>query len=124
MIRVEQQGDFSATYGFLKRASTNKHITNLDNLGAIGVSVLRDATPKNSGETAESWDYEIIRTKNSVTINWINTADTDAAPVAILLQYGHGTRNGAFVEGIDYINPAMRPIFEAIADKAWKELTR
>lgn len=96
----------------------------LDSVAKQGVSALASATPIDSGETASSWNYEIIRTKNGAIIYWTNNNINKGVPIAILIQYGHATDNGAYVQGIDFINPAMRPIFNEIAETAWKEVTR
>lgn len=97
----------------------------LDKYGRRGVAALSSATPRDTGKTAESWVYEIIREKDSVRIEFSNTnVIADGTPVAILLQYGHATKHGGYVQGIDYINPAIQPIFKQIADDAWREVTR
>lgn len=90
----------------------------------MGVEALSKATPKNSGKTASSWFYEIQRDNSSWIITWKNSNINNGVPIAIVLQYGHATRNGGYIEGIDYINPALKPVFERIADSAWKEVTR
>lgn len=97
---------------------------NLDKYGRAGVAALSAATPKDSGETASSWEYEIKRTKTTVSIVFNNTNIQNGVPIAIILQYGHATNNGGYVEGVDYINPAIKPIFERIANDAWKEVTQ
>lgn len=95
---------------------------NLDKYGKEGVAALSAATPVDSGETANSWTYKIEKKNGKVTIGFHNTNIQNGAPIAILLQYGHGTKNGGWVEGRDYINPAIQPIFDKIADSAWKEV--
>lgn len=87
-----------------------------------GVNALSSATPVDTGLTAKSWDYEISNTDTSTTIYWKNSNVVNGVPIAVLIQYGHGTKNGGYVEGIDYINPALRPIFEKMAQDAWKEV--
>ncbi|HNX63451.1 MAG TPA: HK97 gp10 family phage protein [Candidatus Limiplasma sp.] len=107
---------------FTKSAAIN--LTNLLTLyGQAGVEALSAATPKDSGETAGSWSYEIVQKPTGVAIVWSNSNMNDGANIAVLLQYGHGTRNGGYVQGVDYINPALKPIFERIANEAWKEVT-
>ena len=91
---------------------------------AEGVAALSAATPVDSGETAASWDYEIVNKKGSAKITFTNSHIVKGVPIAIILQYGHGTRNGGWVEGRDYINPAIQPIFDELAEKAWKEVTK
>lgn len=107
---------------FLKRAyplNTSK----VDSYAREGVSALVSATPIDTGITSESWGYEIKRTRSGFSIIWTNSNVVDGVPIAILIQYGHGTRSGSFVEGRDFINPAIRPIFDKIAENLWKEVT-
>ena len=99
-------------------------IGDLDKYGREGVAALSAATPKESGLTANSWYYEIERSKDSVSISFHNSNINKGVPIAIILQYGHGTRNGGYVEGIDYINPAIQPLFNKIAEDAWEEVTK
>lgn len=100
-------------------------LTRLSKYGEMGVQALVEATPKRTGETANSWYYEILETPTGVSIVWNNShVEKGYANIALLLQYGHGTRNGGYVQGIDYINPALAPIFEKIAKSAWEEVTR
>ena len=89
----------------------------------MGVSALESATPVDSGLTASSWDYEIHQSRNSAKIVWTNSNINQGVPIAIILQYGHGTRNGGYVQGRDYINPAIKPVFDRIAEGVWKEVT-
>lgn len=129
MLTFESKGDFSKTTRWLERLKAGKFVKNLDKYGEAGVSALISATPVDSGLTASSWDYEIIQEDGRVTIaftnsNMVGVGDRYSVPLAIILQYGHATKNGGWVEGIDYINPAIRPIFEAISEAAWKEVTR
>ena len=124
MIRFRQQGDFSKLTRFLERAIEAIHLGDLDRYGKAGVAALSSATPVESGETARSWYYEIKHQKGSVTISFCNSNIQNGVPIAIILQYGHGTGTGGWVQGRDYINPAIRPIFEQIAKGAWREVTR
>ncbi len=124
MISFKQKGDFSKLSRFFERAKEVVHMGNLDKYGREGVAALSAATPKDSGVTASSWEYEIKRTKGSVSIVFNNTNIQNGVPIAIILQYGHATNNGGWVEGIDYINPAIKPIFERIANEAWREVTK
>ena len=124
MIRFEQSGDFSKTFNFLERAKGVLNSSLLDKYGKAGVEALASATPVDSGLTAASWEYKIDHSKGSATISFYNTNVNDGVPIAIILQYGHGTRTGGWVQGRDYINPAIQPIFDQIVDSAWKEVTR
>lgn len=124
MISFRQKGDFSKLTRFLERAKTVIHLGDLDKYGREGVAALASATPVDSGLTAASWRYEVKVTSGSATITFYNSNVQNGVPIAIILQYGHGTRNGGFVQGIDYINPAIQPIFNRIADDAWREVTK
>ena len=124
MISFRQKGDFSKLTNFLERAKETIKIGDLDKFGKQGVAALASATPKDSGVTAQSWNYEIESKNGSVTISFNNSNIQNGVPIAIILQYGHGTRNGGWVEGRDYINPAIQPIFDKIADNAWREVTK
>lgn len=123
MISVSSRGGFSKTEAFLRRAR-DLRIQILRRYGEEGVRALSLATPKDTGETASSWYYQIKEDKTSTTIEWLNRHVEDGIPIAVILQYGHGTNGGGYVEGIDYINPAMRPLFEEIANSVWKEVSR
>lgn len=122
MVIVKQKGDFSKTEKFLNTISKKLYYRNLQKYAEQGVAALASATPIDSGTTANSWDYEIRQTKNSVSIYWTNSNVNKGVPIAVIIQYGHGTRNGGYVQGRDYINPAMRPIFDKIAENVWKEV--
>lgn len=124
MISFRQKGDFSKLTRFLERAKEAVHIGDLDKFGKEGVAALASATPVDSGETANSWYYEIENRKGSVIISFHNSNVQNGVPIAVILQYGHGTRNGGWVQGRDYINPAIQPIFDEIANNAWKEVTK
>lgn len=122
VIIFRQKGDWKKTRKFLKRCSDLDLDDVLNLYGQEGVDALAKATPKDTGKTAASWGYTVAKGKESITITWRNSNIVDGAPIAVILQYGHGTRNGGYVEGVDYINPAMRPIFERIAARAWGEV--
>lgn len=122
-IRFIHRGHFEPTMYFLKENLKRKYLKNMDKYGKEGVKALELATPRATGKTAESWDYEIIETEGRVTIQWFNTNVNKGENIAILIQFGHGTVNGGFVKGRDYINPALRPVFDKIAENAWKEVT-
>ena len=124
MITFRQKGDFSRLTRFLERAKEAVRLGELDKYGRDGVAALESATPVDTGLTAKSWYYEIERKKGSVSISFHNSNIQNGVPIAIILQYGHGTRNGGWVQGIDYINPAIQPIFDEIAESAWREVTK
>ena len=123
MISYTQKGDFSKTTRFLERARNGVRMGVLDKYGQEGVAALASATPVDSGETANSWYYKIENTRGSVKISFCNSNIQNGVPIAIILQYGHGTRNGGWVEGRDYINPAIQPIFDKITNEVWREVT-
>ncbi len=123
MISFTGKGDFSKLNRYLERLKEVIKIGDLDKYGRAGVEALRSATPVDSGETANSWYYEIVRKKGSVSIQFKNSNINEGVPIAVILQYGHGTGTGGWVEGRDYINPSIQPIFDKIADNAWKEVT-
>lgn len=122
MITFKQNGNFSNLSITLKRMKRFMDNISLEKYGKEGVTALASATPVDTGLTANSWNYKIEQTKNSVSIIFYNTNVQNGVPIAIILQYGHGTRNGGWVEGRDYINPAIQPIFDRIANEAWKEV--
>lgn len=124
MISIKQKGNFSKTEKFLKKSFGKNYLNVLEKYAQQGVAALSAATPVDSGLTAISWEYEIIQNNSSISIVWKNTNANKGANIALLLQYGHGTRNGGYVSGRDYINPALQPIFDKMADAAWKEVTR
>ncbi len=123
MISFRQKGDFSKTTKFLERA-TSMNLQDLDRFGKEGVRALSSATPVDTGKTAKSWYYKIVKKKGYTSITFYNSNIQNGVPIAIILQYGHGTRNGGWVQGRDYINPAIQPIFDKIVDAAWKEVTK
>lgn len=125
-ISIEAKGGFSKTYKALHKLSlfsTYKLIGILEKYGEEGVRALQSTTPKDSGLTASSWSYDITVEKDLITISWNNSNIHNGIPIAVLIQYGHGTGTGGYVEGVDYINPAMHPIFKNIANSAWKEVS-
>lgn len=124
MISFRQKGDFSKLTRYLERAKNVIKIGDLDKYGRAGVAALASATPVDTGLTANSWSYEIENKNGSAKITFKNSNIQNGVPIAIILQYGHGTRNGGWVEGRDYINPAIQPIFDQIANEAWREVTR
>ena len=124
MLTIRQKGDYSKLTNYLVKTKNVVRNLNLDRYGREGVAALASATPVDSGLTASSWYYEIKHSRGSSSITFYNSNIQNGIPIAILLQYGHGTRNGGWVEGRDYINPAIQPIFDKIAKEAWKEVTK
>lgn len=122
MIQLRGHGNFKHLDNFFERAKEGLYISTLDEYGRKGVEALQAATPIDTGMTANSWYYTIERTRNSVSLSFYNSNVRNGVPIAIILQSGHATRNGGWVEGIDYINPAIRPIFEEMANNMWKEV--
>lgn len=123
MITFRHQGDFSKFSRYLERMKEVVHLGDLDKYGREGVAALMSATPVDSGETASSWYYEINHQRGSTTITFNNSHINQGVPIAVILQYGHGTGTGGWVQGRDYINPAIQPIFDKIAENAWREVT-
>lgn len=123
VIDMRMTGDFKKTEGFLHKIVQFHYRNKLDHYGELGVQALRAATPKDTGKTADSWRYEIVDNGERLAIYWCNDNRSDGgALVSILLQYGHSTRTGGWVEGIDYINPTLKPLFDRMAKEAWKEV--
>jgi hypothetical protein len=123
VLKVKVRGNTNKTESFLRRRH-KLSIGRLEYYGQLGVDALSSATPVRTGLTAASWSYEIIETENTTSIVWKNSNVVDGYPIAMILQYGHGTRNGGYVQGIDYINPALQPIFDKMSEEAWLEVTR
>lgn len=124
IIGVTQKGNFRKTDRFLHHLIGAHYAKKLQYYGERGVQALKAATPKDTGETANAWSYEIVEENGRTAVYWRNSHVENYVNIAIILQYGHATRNGGFVEGIDYINPAIRPIFEEMAKEAWKEVVQ
>jgi len=122
-ISFTSRGSFSKTESFLRNAPKKNIRAVLESHGQAGVRALASATPRDSGIAANSWYYEVVRTRNGWKIVWSNSDIEGGFPVAVMLQYGHATGTGGWVEGRDYINPALKPIFDQIADNAWKAVT-
>lgn len=125
MISIRQRGDFRKTKKLLKKSLGKDYLSVLAKYAAQGVSALSAGTPIDSGETATSWFYKIVQNKEKgrISIEWHNSNVNNGVNIAVILQYGHATRNGGWVEGRDYINPALQSIFDKLADAAWKEVT-
>ena len=121
-ISFSHRGDFLKTERFLRNANKKINSFNFDKYGQMGVAALAANTPVDSGKTASSWSYEVIRASEAIRVVWKNSNINKGVPIAIILQYGHGTRNGGYVQGRDYINPALQPIFDEMAKEMWKEV--
>lgn len=124
MITITQKGDFNTTTKYLNRLKREDLSKILNKYGNLGVVALSNATPRETGLTAESWYYSIVARKGYYSIRWHNHHIEDGIPIAVILQYGHGTRTGGYVQGRDYIMPAIRPLFDQIAAEAWREVTK
>lgn len=126
MIKVTSRGSFARSQAFLLRMHNREQFKVLEKFGAMGVAALANATPKDSSNTANAWYYEIINKPGYFAIHWCNrhVEDPGRIPIAAILQFGHATRTGGYVQGRDYINPALRPIFDQIVADMWKEVTR
>lgn len=124
MISFRQKGDFVKLTRYLEKTKKSVRLDNLDKYGREGVAALASATPVDTGLTARSWFYEITKDDKYIKISFNNSNVQNGVPIAIILQYGHGTRNGGWVEGRDYINPAIQPIFDKITNDAWREVTK
>lgn len=123
MISVRQKGDYARLTRYLEKIKRSARMDILDRYGREGVAALASATPVDTGLTAASWYYEIRLAKGSATISFFNSNIQNGVPIAIILQYGHGTGTGGYVQGRDYINPALQPVFEKLANDAWREVT-
>lgn len=123
-IRFTHKGDFSKTTKFLTRVTQTVRRSDLERYAKKGVAALASATPVETGLTADSWTYEIITKKGSITINFINTNVQQNVPIAVIIQYGHGTGTGGWVEGRDYINPVIQPLFDKAANELWREVIK
>lgn len=123
VVEMKMKGDFKKINSFLEKSLERVKYGSLDKYGRMGVEALAQATPRDTGKTAESWSYEIVRKTGEISIIWKNSNRVDGYPIAVLIQYGHGNGKGAYITGVDYINPAMKSVFDNIADQAWKEVT-
>lgn len=121
-ITFRHSGDFKDTEAFLRKIKNKSYSNLLEMYAQRGVQALAAATPKDTGKTASSWGYEIQRSDREITITWTNSNVNKGVNIAVILQYGHGTRNGGYVKGRDYINPAIRPIFDDMVHDIWKEV--
>ena len=124
VITFRHKGDLKKTRKFLEHAAKINFESIMAKYGSEGVKALEDATPKDTGYTAGSWTYKVENNGDVIRLSWYNTHENQGVNIAVILQYGHGTRNGGWVEGRDFINPAVKPVFDKIAEEAWKEVTR
>lgn len=124
MITVSMKGNFSKTDKFFERIKNALKMGTFDKYGEMGVKALASATPVDTGRTSECWVYKVVHYRDSASVVWSNTNEKDGVLIAVLLQYGHGLKNGGYVAGRDYINPAIRPVFDKIADDMWEEVTK
>lgn len=124
MFEVKSTGSFSKTLAFMDRLQRGDMYSSLDWAGRKGVIALSAATPRDTGETANSWDYRIVKKRKRTRIEWYNTNEVDGSVIAVLIQYGHGTGDGTWVEGEDYINPAMMSVFDQIAADVWRQVNK
>ena len=124
MITFDNKGNFTKIKRYFTKVKKTVRLTDLDKYGIKGVEALRSVTPIDTSLTANSWYYKITNENGVITISFYNSNLEDGVPIAILLQYGHGTRDGAWIQGKDYINPAIQPLFDEIVEEVWKEVTR
>ncbi|MET0786630.1 MAG: HK97 gp10 family phage protein [Paenisporosarcina sp.] len=122
MFKLDSQGDFKKTIKFLEFMKSGDLFDNLDSYGRRGVDALSSATPVDTGETAHSWGYQVAHSKGRASISWFNTHREGRVNIAVIIQYGHGTGTGGWVEGRDYINPAIQPVFDKIVDDIWRQV--
>lgn len=124
MITFSQKGTFKKTESLFARFLRKDHMSRLKEYGEMGVHALAEATPKDTGKTSKSWSYEIVEEGDRVSIFWSNSNVNNGVNIAVILQYGHGTKNGGYVAGRDYINPAIQPVFDKIAEEAWRKVVQ
>lgn len=124
MIYFKQSGNFKKTENFFKRALNSDHRRILHKYGKKGVDALQEATPKATGKTSESWSYKIENKQNSLSVSWYNSNIVEGVPIALVIQYGRVTEEGVYLQGRDYINPALQDIFDKMANELWKEVTK
>lgn len=124
-VKFNVKGSFKNTEDFLKRMQKQTEFDSLELYAQQGVNALKSVTPRDTEKTANSWSYRITKSKGKIKIEWLNSNITsEGTPVVILLQYGHGTGTGGYVRGQDFINPAIKPIFDEIEENVWKEVQR
>lgn len=123
MVIIKQKGSFRKTRKFLKKLDALDYYDILSKYASRGVDLLKRYTPVDTGLTASSWGYEVEIRRDGATINWTNSNINKGIPIALIIQYGHATKNGTFVQGVDYINPALKPVFDELAKEVWKEVS-
>lgn len=123
-IKFNHKGNFNKAEKFFNRVLRRDYLNILDRYGQKGVEILQQVTPTDSGTTADSWNYGIEQGDGKVTVYWTNSNENNGVNIAILLMYGHATQNGSYIQGFDFVNPALRPIFKQMAYESWKEVTR
>ena len=124
IVNLQASGSFKHTSSFFDRVLHRDFYRNLSKYGQQGVDALKSVTPIDTGETAASWTYSVYFNKDTIKISWYNNNQSERVPVVVLLQYGHATRDGRFIRGLDFVNPAIRPIFEEMSESIWKEVTK
>lgn len=124
MLKITVKGDLKKTHNFLERVKNLFKLGVFDKYGRAGVEALRAATPIDSGQTASAWSYKIVRKNGQLNVEWHNSHVNKGVPIAIILQYGHGTNHGGYVQGRDYINPAIQPVFDNMVNELWREVTK
>jgi hypothetical protein len=123
-IAIKHKGSFRKTEKFMKRTLRHNYMSILQRYGQQGVEILQSVTPKDTGETAASWYYEIYNDGKAVHLSWFNSNENNGVSVVILLLYGHGLQNGGYVPGNDFVTPAIQPLLDDLARKAWREVTK
>lgn len=123
MLTITHKGNFESTTKFLSTERPSRIRKALEKYGKIGVEALEEATPKDTGLTSRSWGFDVVETKTGISVVWKNSNVVDGVPIALIIQYGHATRNGGYVQGRDYINPALQPVFDDILKNVWKEVS-
>ena len=124
IIKVKHKGNFKKTEGFFNRILKRDYMSVLHRYGQLGVEMLRNATPKESGITSDSWDYHVEEGPGQLSVVWTNNHENEGVNIAILIIYGHGLHNGGYVQGDDFVHPAMRPLLKTMADDVWREVTK
>lgn len=124
MITISSKGNFNNTEKFFKKVATSNYISVFDKYGKEGVRLLSSATPVDTGKTSESWTYEVKKSKSGISIEWSNSNVVNGVQIAVIIQYGHGTQNGAYIQGQDYINPVIKPLFDILTNDIWKDVSK
>ena len=124
MITISSKGSFSNTEKFLKRSMKSNYNSIFEKYGKEGVRLLSSATPVDTGKTSESWTYDVKKSKRGISIEWSNSNVINGVQIAVIIQYGHGTQNGAYIQGQDYINPVIKPLFDILTNDIWKDVSK